>query len=151
MTHVPRLQKTFSTLPNAPYTDAVSDSRSACLEVSQHRLYPRTSYSAPKHHPVTQHARGSGIKKLPADYILSRSFLANPLDSISELPPFANLSQRRTSSADARTAVPGPIYHPFHFSAKTVRGKQNTKTVRASTVKHKIYLYFSYWKRKMVA
>ena len=43
---------------------------------------------------------------------------------------------------------PGLSIYPTHFSAKTVRGKQNTKTVRASTMKQKIYLYFSYWKRK---
>lgn len=135
--------------PTHHYTDAVSDNRSACLEVSQHRLYPRTSYSAPKHHPVTQHARGSGIKKLPADYILSRSFLANPLDSLSELPPIANLSQRRTSSADERTAVPRPILS-ISFLREN-RPRQTKHKHSPSAMKQKIYLYFSYWKRKMVA
>lgn len=100
--------------PTHHYTDAVSDNRSACLEVSQHRLYPRTSYSAPKHHPVTQHARGSGIKKLPADYILSRSLLANPLDSSSELPSIANLSQKK-NIISRRTNSSTRAYLPIHF------------------------------------
>ena len=137
--------------PTHHYTDAVSDNRSACLEVSQHRLYSRTSYSAPKHHPVTQHARGSGIKKLLADYILSRSFLANPSIRSRNIPQSQNYHKEEHHQQTNEQQYPGLSTYPFHFSAKTVRGKQNTKTVRASTMKQKIYLYYSYWKRKLVA